>query len=311
MELRHLRYFVAVAEERHFSRAAERLHVSQPPLSRQIQDLERELQVELFRRKCRVELTEAGRVLLEQARRTIEAADGFARTAGLVASGVVSTLRIGYPATAIVEMVPAGIQQFRERFPDVTVDLVVDGSAQHLRSLRAGLIDAGVVRVPPGGQTVLPCLRLEREHHVLLMNAAHPLSGRQAVSREQLQHVELVVPARRCEPEIHEHLLADLFDGDEPTPSIALEVTTLESLYGAVRAGLGVALLPESSSRMLQTGDVVVRPLTGRAPVTDVLLVWSDTTVGRPLEAFLDVIAGNVAEPAPAGLAVHSDPSVS
>lgn len=291
MELRHLRYFVAVAEERHFSRAAERLHISQPPLSRQIQDLERELRVELFHRHRAVELTDAGHALLDQARRTIEAADGFARTADRVADETAHTLRVGYPATAVVDTLPGSIERFREWCPDVAMDLVVGGSAQHLRDLQAGLVDAAVLRVAPGERIAMPTLPLEREQHVLLVEATHPLARRRVIARDHLLGVGLVVPARRMEPAIHDHLLADVFSAGEASPAIALEVTTLESLYGAVCAGFGIGISSWSSTRMLRTGDVVVRPLAEPAPVTDIVLAWSDRNVRRPLDAFLDVVA--------------------
>src|SRR3982751_1764589 len=136
MELRHLRYFIVVAEELHFGRAAERLRITQPPLSFQIQALERELGVQLFIRGRRVELTEAGRALLAKARETIEAADAAARAAqqaGLLING---RPRGGYPAAGVFELPPLALRTFQERFPNVGVETVVAMTGAHLEALR-------------------------------------------------------------------------------------------------------------------------------------------------------------------------------
>ncbi|HXQ54446.1 MAG TPA: LysR family transcriptional regulator, partial [Actinomycetes bacterium] len=147
MELRHLRYFIAVAEELHFGRAAERLRITQPPLSFQIQALERELGVQLFIRGRRVELTEAGRALLAKARETIEAADAAARAAqqaGLLING---RLRVGYPAAGVFELPPLALRTFQERFPNVGVETVVASTGAHLDALEAERLDVAFVRV--------------------------------------------------------------------------------------------------------------------------------------------------------------------
>jgi DNA-binding transcriptional LysR family regulator len=122
MELRHLRYFVAVAEELHFGRAARRLHITQPPLSQQIQLLERELGVKLLIRGRKVQLTQAGRVFLEEGRRTIDVAERAARAARAAGAGEAARLRIGYPAATLTEVVPAAFRKFTERFPDVGIE---------------------------------------------------------------------------------------------------------------------------------------------------------------------------------------------
>src|SRR5919206_4067476 len=137
MELRHLRYFIAVAEELHFGRAAERLRITQPPLSFQIQSLERELGVQLFIRGRRVELTEAGRALLAKAREAIEAADAAARAAqraGLLVNG---RLRVGYPAAGVFELPPIALRTFQERFPNCGVETGVPTTGAHPEAVRS------------------------------------------------------------------------------------------------------------------------------------------------------------------------------
>ena len=147
MELRHLRYFIAVAEELHFGRAAERLRITQPPLSFQIQSLERELGVRLLVRGRRVELTEAGRALLDKARHAIEAADAAARAAQQASTAVSGRLRIGYPATGIFELPPLALRSFAERFPDVGLETVVAPTGAHLEALEAKQLDVAFVRL--------------------------------------------------------------------------------------------------------------------------------------------------------------------
>lgn len=290
MELRHLRYFLAVAEQLHFGRAAEQLHISQPPLSRQIQDLERELGVRLFHRNRRVELTDAGLLLREQARRAVEAADNFAREAERIAVGATSALRVGYPATASCTVVPDVIRDFESRFEEVDLTLVAGGSGRHLCDVETDTLDAAFVRGSSDWCNGLARLSLQREPFVSVMHADHPLARGAAVARAQLGGARLVLPSRETEPGVFEHLVADLLDGLEPAPSVVLEAPTLESLYGTVVARRGIGIVSESRAALLPNDTVVCRPFVAPAPTTDLLAIWKAERVCHPLSAFLDMV---------------------
>lgn len=292
MELRHLRYFIAVAEELHFSRAAERLYISQPPLSRQIQDLERELGVELFDRNRSVELTPAGEFLLESARRALDAVEGFSRAADSVAAGATSCLRVGFPAAHSGELVGASIERFREQFPNVELELVVDGSGQHIRHVQAGLLDAAFVRIATGNEDVeVPFVSLTTEPLVLAVPSEHRLARCVAVTAEQLGGESLLIPSPDGEPAVRTALVEHVLDGLEPPATIALETTTLESLHSAVGARLGIGVVPGDSAAIISNSLVIHRPFAPPVPSTDLALVWSNGSVGCALDAFRDIVS--------------------
>lgn len=291
MELRHLRYFIAVAEELHFSRAAERLYISQPPLSRQIQDLERELGVELFHRNRSVELTPAGESLLESARRALDAVDGFSRAANSVAADATSSLRVGFPAAHSGELVGASIERFRERFPGVELELVVDGSGQHIRHVQAGLLDAAFVRIATGHEEELPFVSLTTEPLVLAVPSEHRLARCVAVTAEQLRGESLLIPSPDGEPAVRTALVEHVLDGLEPPATIALETTTLESLHSAVGARMGIGVVPGDSAAIINNSLVIHRPFAPPVPSTDLALVWSNGSVGRAFDAFRDIVS--------------------
>src|ERR671929_616841 len=181
MELRHLRYFVAVAEELHFGRAAERLRITQPPLSFQIQSLERELGVRLLVRGRRVELTEAGRALLGKARHAIEAADAAARAAQQAGVAVSGRLRVGYPATGIFDLPPLALRSFQARFCDVAVQTVVAPTGAHLEALAARQLDVAFVRLGVLDRETMHYRTVAAEPLVLAVPQGHPLAGLAAV----------------------------------------------------------------------------------------------------------------------------------
>src|SRR5690348_12762130 len=158
MELRHLRYFIAVAEELHFRRAAERLHMSQPPLSQQIRQLEEEVGAQLLTRNQRkVELTAAGAAFLVRAREILDAVEDAARHARRVQRGEVGRLAVGFVGSAMYTFVPELLQSFREQFPDVTLRLQELGTTEQLRQLDDGRLDVGFIRAP----RTHPDLRIE------------------------------------------------------------------------------------------------------------------------------------------------------
>ncbi|MBD0274229.1 MAG: LysR family transcriptional regulator, partial [Acetobacteraceae bacterium] len=270
MELRHLRYFVAVAKEGHVTRAAERLGMQQPPLSQQIRALERELEVQLFRRKARgVELTEAGRALLGDARAILERAGRAVETARRAARGEQRRLCVGVPPTAPFHpLVPGVVRAFREAFPLVSVTLDECLRTESIERLRNEQMDVAFLRASiaaPEGLVVHPLLE---EPMVVALPSAHGLarSGSDALAMEELAGETFVVYARQHGPAIYEALVAACHRAGF-SPRLGQEAPRITSALGLVAAGFGISLVPASMRRMTMDG-VAYRPLKGAAQPT-------------------------------------------
>jgi DNA-binding transcriptional LysR family regulator len=300
MELRHLRYFVAVAEELHFGRAAKRLHITQPPLSQQIQLLERELGVKLLLRGRKVQLTEAGRVLLEEGRRTIEVAERAARATRAAGAGAAARLRIGYPATTLVELVPAAFRAFAERFPQVGVEAVAGHAGGLLSALCDDQLDLAFLTMS-GHESEAVCFKLlHREPLVLALPDNHPLASRAAVAMCDLAEEPMILLPRALEP-LHEHLPSVVL---AETPSVALmvhEAITLESAYSAVAAGLAVAVVVESTARTVAVPGVVHRPFAPPQPALELGVAWPHGRMSTAVRSFLMTVAELTAARDPVG----------
>lgn len=285
MELRYLRYFVAVAEELSFTRAAERLHMAQPPLSQQIRRLEARLGVMLLHRtKRRVELTEAGRVFLHQAYQAIHSIEQGTLLAQRAGRGEIGRLAVGFLEYTSYTLIPPILRAFRERFPEVNVVLRLFTNTQQVAALRSGQVDVSFLR-PPVNDGEIASTLISRERFILAMPANHPLAGNAAVSLKQFANDPFIMYARELGPTFHNELFG--FCGKAGfSPRVALEVSQIHAAVGLVGSGIGVALVPQSARRV-QLDDVVYRPLVERAPNVDVLLAWHPKRSSPLLEAFL------------------------
>ena len=292
MELRHLRYFVAVAEELHFRRAAERLHVSQPPLSQQIRALERELGVTLFERnRRRVELTAPGRALLTEARGVLAAVDHAVDLTQRVARGEAGALAVGFVGSAMYGALPDVLRDFRTARPGVELKLRELPTGAALDALAEERIDVGVVR-PAQVDAGIAIDVVRREAVVVALPAAHRLARRRRLTLRDLGGEAMVVLSRREAP----GLRAALDALGEP-PGDVQEVSEIRTVLGLVSAGLGLSLVPESVSTGERAG-VVFRPIEGRAPTVDLALAWRADDSSPALAAFLEVAhAGLSQEP--------------
>lgn len=285
MEPRYLRYFVAVAEELSFTRAAERLHMAQPPLSQQIRRLEARLGVALFRRtKRRVELTEAGRVFLHQAYQAIHSIEQGTLLAQRAGRGEIGRLAIGFLEYTSYTLIPPILRAFRERFPEVNVVLRLFTNTQQVPALRSGRVDVSFLR-PPVDDPEIASTLLSRERFILAMPAIHPLAGKAAVSIKQFANDPFVMYARELGPAFHNEIYGFCAKAGF-SPKVALEVSQIHAAAGLVGAGIGVALVPQSAKRV-HLDDVVYLPLIERAPNVDVLLAWQEKRSSPLLEAFI------------------------
>ena len=290
MELRHLRYFIAVAEELHFGRAAQRLRITQPPLSFQIQSLERELGVQLFVRGRGVQMTEAGRALLAKAREAIEAVDVAARAAQQAGVAVNGSLRVGYPATGVFTLPPLALRTFQERFPDVAVETVVATTGAHLEALRTEQLDVAFVRLGVLEPEVMRFRALQPEPLLLAVPEEHALAQLPAVPVECLAGQPIILFPNELEPLLHRYLVTDLLGRSRVVPSVVLEATTLESTCSAVAAGLGVAVVGEPASRVFAFPGVVYRPFAPPPPVSQLGVAWRHDATSNALHWFLELI---------------------
>lgn len=285
MELRHLRYFIAVAEELHFGRAAERLCIAQPPLSQQIQQLERELGFRLFdRTKRRVLLTAAGTMFLEEARESLSGLERAAQSGRRIARGETGRLAIGFVGTATYEALPALLSAFRERHPDVELVLRELVSAKQVQALRERRIHVGLARpaVPEDGLTSEPLIR---EPLVAAVPTDHPLAAFELVDLSSLAGEPFILFPRFPKPSYADFLVS-VCEQAGFRPRVAQETSEIHTAVSMVAAGLGVTLVP-ASLRSLQRPGVVYRSFADPAPITELTLAYRSADDSPTLQAFL------------------------
>ncbi|HEY9713068.1 MAG TPA: LysR substrate-binding domain-containing protein [Chroococcales cyanobacterium] len=270
IELRHIRYFIAVAEELHFGRAAERLHIAQPGLSQQIQAMEEELGVRLLERtRRRVELTTAGQTFLLEGRRAlaeVERAINLTRRAG---QGEVGSLRIGAADSAVLDILPNLLREYRKRHPHVDLLIRELPSPDQITALEAGELDIGFVRAPNKAQKMTALVIREEEVGVYLPEG-HPLCTKRFVKLESLAGEPLVLhPASR--PSWADFMISICRShGFEPVVGhVANETTAALSL---VAAGMGITFVPATLVELARPG-IVYKPIAPPAPITQLQLV--------------------------------------
>jgi DNA-binding transcriptional LysR family regulator len=276
MDLRHLRYFVAVAQELHFGRAAARLHIAQPPLSRQIRDLEEELGVRLFSRDRRkVVLTAAGQVFLREIGPLFGQLEQAVDAARRAERGEIGTLHIGYVGAVVYSALPEIIRAFRARLPQVEVRLQEMSPAAQIEGLLRGHLEVGFAR----GPIEEPALDVETvldEALVAALPAGHPLNARRRLRLATLRAEPFVVTARSRGPGYYDHIITICRDAGF-SPRVVQEGSHFDVL-SLVAAGCGVAIVPVSMKE-IRRGDVVYRPLLERPRTQLVMASRRDATL--------------------------------
>jgi DNA-binding transcriptional LysR family regulator len=277
MELRHLRYFTAVAEELHFRRAAERLHVAQPAVSEQVRKLEQELGVKLFDRTQRnVSLTVAGAALLEEARRVLHAADVAtlaARSAGETAG---MRLHIGYLSDALPGCFPRALRRLAAMAPTVQVELETGPAARLVEDVRSRRLDAAVVAVP-AATNGLRAMSLGSDGAVAVLPVAHPRAMDQRVSLGRLAPERLLMLPRRANPAFHSAVVAACREAQLSPSFVEVAEPRVEHVLLAVAAGAGLALLPAAVTERYASPGVRFVPVEDAEPlVQNVLLTHPD-----------------------------------
>ena len=271
MELRHLRYFLALVEEANFTRAAARVGIAQSPFSSQIRDLEREIGAALFRRVPHgAELTAAGRAFLETVRSLPDVAERGVQAARRAARGETGSLAVGFTATAAFNVVvPRAVRAFRHAYPDVHLRLEEANTTHLVARLREGALDAAFVRPGAPGLDDLHLRLVSEEPMVAAMPASHPAAALEAVSLAELGG-ELVLFPREIGPVLHDTITA-AFRAAGLEPTVVQGAPQIASTLNLVAAGLGVTLAPACMAQLAIAG-VVYRPLADDPPVARLAL---------------------------------------
>ncbi|QGZ60860.1 LysR family transcriptional regulator [Paraburkholderia acidisoli] len=320
-DLRQLRYFVTVAEERHFGRAAARLSMTQPPLSQAIRALEDTLGVALFARTRRsVELTPVGADLLPEVRRLLAGAEALRPLAQSLARGEAGVLALAFVSTADYGLLPLLLRDFGARYPRVRLQLTEATSDVQVDELIAGRIDAGLViaPLPPRHAAQLAYLPIAREPLVIAMPGAlaarlgTPASGAdfeadadrdaRPVSLRELAGVPLIVFPRQLAPGFYDTIM-DCYGAAGLVPQIGQEAIQMQTIVSLVSAGMGVALVPQSLTHLRRTG-VSYRPLAEAVRAVETGLVWRTEEVSPVLAAFIEIVRAHAVNVAPPDSAV-------
>jgi DNA-binding transcriptional LysR family regulator len=286
-DLRSIRSFVAVAEQQSFGRAAESLSLAQPSLSLQIQKLERDLGVQLFRRTSRrVELTDAGEALLVEARALLAHAQIAVETARNVASGEVGRLRVGFYDTAPLIIMPALLHRFRLRYPRVHLHFVEHSTREQLAMLARGEIDIGILRGPVADKAIAS-RRVATETLLVALPEQHPLAGSDAIDVAALRDEPFVLLPRAKGSGLYDEIIM-LCRKHGFSPSLGQEANETHTVCGLVAAGIGVSIVP-SSVRALRVRGLAYRPLRPTSTIQR-NVAWLAASRTPALRAFVEML---------------------
>lgn len=300
LELRPLRQFLVLAEELHFGRAAKRLHITQPPLTIAIRQLERTWGVTLFHRTQRaVALSPAGQALLPLARRLLEDAERIPAAVQAAERGELGRLRLGFVSTIGFGGLPRWLAGFRKRWPQVELALREATLDVQLQAFSSGQLDLGFALHAPGAcPSGFDHLTVAHEALVLALSAEHPMAQQAPITLAQALEEPLLIFPRAVAPSLFDGLLA-FYRQHHHTPRLAQEATQMQTLVNLVSAGMGVAWVPESVMQLQRPG-VVYRRLDEWAPRCETSLIWQ-TPVTAVVQRFVDHVAQALGQTGDAG----------
>jgi DNA-binding transcriptional LysR family regulator len=291
MELRHLRYFVAVAEELHFRRAAERLHVAQPAVSEQIRKLESELGVRLLNRDQRsVALTDAGAVLLREARRVLEHADAARRAVHQARDHATSCLRVGYLPASLPAAVSRILQRLAVAMPHIETTLEPGSNLELIEAVRAERLDAAIVSLP-APTNGLRTTALPAQRAVAALAVSHPHAVRSEVRLEQMAPERIVVLPREANRPFYDAVMSTCHRAGLSPTLVEMPDANVERTLLAVASGAGMALLPDSVADRYVGAGVRFVPLDGEGPAVATAIVSRRDSGHMPTAALLRAVA--------------------
>uniref|UniRef100_UPI0033404F43 LysR family transcriptional regulator n=1 Tax=Castellaniella defragrans TaxID=75697 RepID=UPI0033404F43 len=286
MNLRHIRYFVAVAEELHFSRAAQKLHISQPPLSMSIQQLENDLGFQLFIRTNKsVSLTDAGRLFYQEALQLLRHADEMQRVGERAAKGTIGHLRLGFASSMLFRGLHDKVHAYRARYPDVEVSLHELNSSEQLKALQREQIDIGFVHNHQNEAGISTHLFVA-EHFVCCLTTEHALAQAAVVPVGALRNEIFLLFPRTLSPHYYDRIMAICVNAGF-SPYIIHEVRNWLTIVEMVSQSLGVALVPRSMSRLWKS-NVVYRPIDNGAILSETHCVWRSNSRSILVRNFLE-----------------------
>jgi DNA-binding transcriptional LysR family regulator len=288
MELRHLRYFVTLAEELHFGRAAERLHIAQPPLSQQIRQLEKELGFELFHRTKRsVHLTEAGVVFLDQVQQILKQLQQAIQIGQQTSRGELGELAIGFVSSAAYNILPTILRTFRNCVPGVSLELHELTTDQQLEWLRTGRIDVGFVR-PPVEENTFSWEIIFQESLMVALPEAHLLANQSYVCLRSLANEPFILFPRILAPGLYD-LIISLCQQADFSPSVSQQAIQMQTIVSLVAAEIGVAIVPASLQNLQRTG-VVYKNIEPASPKVAIAMIWRSSETSPTIQRFLEIV---------------------
>jgi DNA-binding transcriptional LysR family regulator len=288
IELRYLQYFVAVAEELNFGRAAERLKMAQPPLSRQIGRLEKELGVELFHRtKRQVQLTDAGQVFLEEVRPILSLVEQSVQAAQRAARGEIGHLAIGFEGSFSYDVVPFSLREYQEQFPRVNLVVYEMTTSEQLQAIEDNRIEIGFV-IPPFENERLIVEIVLQERLIVALPQTHPLAVEQVLSLQDIAEQPLIMGPRDRGCGLYQQVIT-IFRQAGFEPTIAQETNEIQMMLGFIAAGIGITLLPASVAYFQRPG-VVYRELPSSIPNIELAMVWRADNLSPVLQTFLETV---------------------
>ena len=286
--LRHIRYFMAVAEELHFRRAAERLGIAQPALSRAVRDLEDQLEVRLFDRTNRsVQITPAGTTFLEGCRGVINAVENTVENTRRVHDGQIGRLRIGYTDMAIAGLLPRRLKDFQAQQPGLVLQPHHDVTTAQLHKLDAGELDVGFVTGPISRLGYDQCL-IQSERFVCVLYEHHPLANRKSIRLEELAHEDFVHGTSKDWEHFHAYLIP-LCRRSGFVPRVVQEAFNSAGILGLVACGMGVTILTDSVRGSVGAGLIVV-PLQDVSEQLQTVAIWKSETPDRATGLFIEFL---------------------
>jgi DNA-binding transcriptional LysR family regulator len=289
MELRHLRYFVAVAEELHFSRAADRLNIAQPPLSQQIHQLEKELGVQLFfRTKRKVELTAAGKVFLENAYKILTSIEKACKTAQQAYKGEIGKIAVGFTGTAIFDILPKLMQYYRMRCPFVDLTVHQLNTENQIQSLLKKEINIGILCAPVIN-TDLEFEVIHQDPFIVALPENHPLALETNSIEVQKLSSELFIMTPRKAGQIYYDIIINICHHAGFSPKIVQEVHELHTALSLVSAGMGITLVPYSIQDFHING-IVYRQLKDPISPLETALAWRKDERSSIVHNFLNLV---------------------
>lgn len=294
-ELRRLRYFVACGEELHFTRAAKRLGIAQPPLSQQIKLLEGEIGTKLFERTTRgVELTSAGTSLLHEARAVIVAAERAFVNAQRIGRGEAGEIRVGFTSSvALNPFVPNVIANYRAAYPLVDVKLQEETTSASLRALRDGRLDIALIRPAHIETETLFSQKLIDEQMLVAVPSSHPLAQKTTVRVKELAHEPFVLYPRANGQALYD-LVVGTCQASGFSPNIVQEAPQMVSTVSLVAAGIGVAMVTETMRQLHSKGVVYLRIADKEAPMASINMVRRERPVSASIINFQQVVRENM-----------------